>query len=109
MESEVYYAAGGGGLVWLAQMVWTRVFSTEGKANDQLISQLADETKDLRLRMATLEQGLDDERKLRRNAEDRVHALELDNVILRSELKRHNIDIPASIVTPMYLMANATV
>lgn len=97
MDQEVYYAMGGGGLVWLAQMIWQRVFSTEGKANDQLVSQLADETRDLRARMVTLENGLDEERKLRRQAEDRVHALELDNVILRSELKRHNIDIPPSV------------
>jgi hypothetical protein len=98
MDQEVYYAMGGGGLVWLAQMIWQRVFSSEGKANDQLITQLAEETRDLRARTVTLEQGLDEERKLRRNAEDRVHALELDNVVLRAELKRHNIDVPASVL-----------
>lgn len=97
MDQDIYYAMGGGGLVWLAQMIWQRVFSTEGKANDALISQMAEEVKSLRDRMVVLEQGLDEERKLRRQAEDRVHALELDNVILRSELKRHNIDVPASV------------
>ena len=88
------YALGGGGVVWLAQMVWSRVFSTEGKANDLLVQQMADRLRDQEQRLTSLETGLDQEREARRKAEDKVHALEIDNLVLRHELKRHGIDIP---------------
>jgi hypothetical protein len=91
------YAAGGGGIVWLAQMVWGRVFSTEGKANDALVAQLSERIAAQEARLTSLETGLDTEREARRRAEDKVHQLQLDNVILRAELKRHGIDVPASV------------
>ncbi len=88
------YAVGGGGLVWLAQMLWTKIFSTEGKGNDALVEQLTDRITAQEVRLVSLEQGLDDERKARRAAESKVYALQLDNVILRAELKRHGITVP---------------
>jgi len=94
------YAVGGGGLVWLAQMVWSKVFSTDGKANDALVSQLTERLTALEVRQSKLESDLDDERKLRRKAEDKVHALELDNLQLRAVLKLHNIEVPMSFVIP---------
>lgn len=92
------YALGGGGVVWLAQMVWNRVFSTEGKANDLLVQQMAERLAAQETRLTSLEAGLDEERAARRKAEDKVHALEIDNLMLRHELKRHGIDIPPAAV-----------
>ena len=88
------YAAAGGGVVWLAQMVWAKVFSTEGKGHDALVQQLSDRIAAQELRLTSLESGLDAERDARRKAEDKVHALELDNMLLRAELSRHGIDVP---------------
>lgn len=92
------YAVGGGGVAWLAQMVWNKVFSTEGKANDALVQQMAERLAAQENRLTTLESGLDAEREARRRAEDKVHALEIDNLMLRHELKRHGIDIPPAAV-----------
>lgn len=94
------YAAGGGGLVWLAQMVWNKVFSTEGRANDALVQQLSSRLEALETRQTKQEADLDEERRLRRLAEDKVHALEIDNLVLRSELRRHGIDIPPAALQP---------
>lgn len=88
--------AAGGGLAWLAQMAWSKFFSTEGKASDALVQQLSERLAAMELRQAKQESDLDDERKLRRVAEDKVHALELDNVTLRAELSKHGIDLPPS-------------
>ena len=96
LNNGVYLAAGGG-VVWLAQMVWAKVFSTEGKANDALVAQLFERITSQESRLTTLEAGLDAERDARRRAEDKVHQLQLDNVILRAELKRHGIDVPAPV------------
>lgn len=94
MDQEVYYAIGGGGLAWLAQMIWQRVFSSEGKANEQLVVQLGERIQSQEARLTTLESGLDDERSKRRLAEDKVHVLELYVVALQAELRRHGIDVP---------------
>lgn len=96
------YAVGGGGFVWLAQMVWGKVFSTEGKTHDRLLEQMSARltTQETSLsaqneRIVTLETGLDKERSQRRTAEDKVHLLELYVVALKAELKRHGIEVPA--------------
>jgi len=94
MESEVYYAMGGGGLAWLAQMVWQRVFTSEGKASEQLVVQLGERIAAQEARLTTLEAGLDEERSKRRLAEDKVHVLELYVVALQGELRRHGITVP---------------
>lgn len=103
MEGETLgYGVGAAGVVFaLAQMAWQRFFSTEGKANDALVGQLTERLTALETRQSKLEGDLDDERKLRRSAEDRVHALEIDNVILRAELKRHHIDVPVSVTASL--------
>lgn len=95
MESEAYYAIGGGGLVWLAQMIWQRVFSTEGKANDQLVQQLAERLSAQETRITNLEAGLDAARERAFTAEAKVHVLELYVMALKAELQRHGIDVPA--------------
>jgi hypothetical protein len=92
--SGVAYLAGGGGLAWLGQQAWQRFFTKEGKANDALVEQLSQRISAQELRLQSLESGLDQERDARRKAEDKVHALELDNMLLRAELSRHGIDVP---------------
>lgn len=92
-------AAGGGALTWFAQTVWTKVFSKEGRAYDQLIQQMSAEISSMRDRLSTVESGLDEERKLRRIAEDKVHLLELDNLQLRATLAAHGIPVPPSLTT----------
>lgn len=90
-----------GVVVAIGQMAWQRLFSTEGKANDALVGQLTERITRMEERQTKLEQDLDDERRLRRSAEDKVHALEMDNVVLRAELKRHGIDVPPPLAAPM--------
>lgn len=90
------YAVGGGGVVWLAQAIWTKVFSTDGKANDALVTQLSDRLASLEARQEKLEAALDDERSQRRKAQEKVHALEMDNQQLRLVLAQHNITVPPS-------------
>jgi hypothetical protein len=81
-------------------MVWGKFFSSEGKASDLLVQQMAERLAAQETRLTTLESGLDAEREARRRAEDKVHALEIDNLMLRHELKRHGIDIPPAAVAP---------
>ena len=99
MDSEVYYSVGGGGLALLAQYIWQRVFTSEGKASEQLVVQLGERIAAQESRLTALEAGLDEERSKRRQAEDKVHVLELYVVALQAELRRHGIDVPGP--TPM--------
>ena len=100
-DGTLGYGVGAAGvLLAIGQMAWTKFFSTEGKANDALVSQLTERITRMEERQQKLEADLDEERRLRRGAEDKVHALEIDNVVLRAELKRHGIDVPPSVVLP---------
>ena len=78
-----------------------KFFSSEGKANDALVSQLSERITAQEARLTSLESGLDAEREARRRAEDKVHALEIDNLLLRAELRRHGIDV-ANALAPSY-------
>lgn len=98
--ASMAWVATGGGLAWLAQMAWNRFFTKEGKANDLLVQQLSDRLAAQEGRLTSLEAGLDAERDARRRAEDKVHALELDNMALRAELSKHGIEVPARYVVP---------
>lgn len=91
------YGVGAAGIVLaLGQMAWSRFFSKEGKANDALVSQLSERISAQEARLTTLETGLDQEREARRRAENKVHALEIDNLMLRAELSKHGIQLPPS-------------
>jgi hypothetical protein len=92
-------ASVGGILVWIGQALYQRFFNTESKANDQLVEQLSQRITSLEERQRRLESDLDEERRIRRLAEDKVHQLELDNLQLRFALRQHNIDLPPSYVT----------
>ena len=96
-----YYVGGAGIVSIVAQMVWNKFFSTEGKSSDALVQQLTERISAQEARLTTLESGLDTEREARRRAEDKVHALEIDNLLLRAELRRHGIDVAAAL-TPDY-------
>ena len=93
------YAVGTiGVLLAIGQMAWQKFFSTDGRANDALVSQLSERITSQESRLVSLETGLDQEREARRRAEDKVHALEIDNLLLRAELRRHGIDVTAALV-----------
>src|SRR4249919_2003985 len=96
MEGDVIgYSVGGLGLVSLiAQGIWNKVFSTEGKSHDLLVQQLTERIASQEQRLLNLESGLDDERRLRRQAEDKVQALEFYVVLLKAELQKHGIEVP---------------
>lgn len=94
--TSLAYLGGGGVLAVLVQQAWQRFFTKEGKANDALVEQLSSRLAAQEARLTTLEAGLDAERDARRRAEDKVHALELDNMQLRSELSKHGIELPPS-------------
>ena len=98
VEIDTGLLTAGGLILWIGQKAWGKFFDKPDKASDELYKQLADQIADLRKRQENTEASLDDERKRRRHVEDRAHALELDNVQLRAELKRHGIDIPPSYI-----------
>ena len=89
-----YGVTAGGYLLALGQMAWSRFFSREGRANDALVAQLGERIASQEARLVALEAGLDDERSKRRDAEDKVHALEMYVVGLQAELRRHGIEVP---------------
>lgn len=96
MEGDyIGYGVGGLGLVSLiAQGIWTKFFSTEGKASDALVQQLGERIASQEARMVALENGLDAEREARRNAETKVYDLTMRIMRLEFELKKHNIEVP---------------
>lgn len=101
-EATTGYVVGGAGvLLAIGQIAWQKFFSTEGKTNDSLIQQLGDRIAAQELRLSVLETGLDAERAARRVAENKVHALEIDNLLLRAELRRHGIDVTDPL-SPIY-------
>jgi hypothetical protein len=91
-----YIVGGAGVLLAIGQMAWQRFFTKEGKANDALVAQLSERITMQETRLTTLEAGLDEERSARRKAENKVHALEIDNLMLRAELSKHGIQLPPS-------------
>lgn len=96
MEADyIGYGVGGLGLVSLiAQGIWTKFFSTEGKASDALVQQLGERITSQESRMNLLETGLDAEREARRSAETKVYELTMRIMRLEFELKKHNIEVP---------------
>lgn len=105
-ESAGYVVGGAGVLLAIGQMAWSKFFSADGKAADALVLQLSERITSQELRLTTLEAGLDSERQARRRAEDKVHALEIDNLLLRAELRRHGIDVQTAIA-PDYALRTA--
>ena len=101
-----YVVGGAGILLAIGQMAWQRFFTKEGKGSDLLVQQLTERIAAQEGRIITVETGLDEERKARRLAEDKVHALEIDNLMLRAELRRHGIDVSAALA-PDYALRTA--
>lgn len=95
-ETGGYIIGGAGLFVAITQMAWSKFFSREGVAKDALVSQLAERIASQETRQLAIEARLDDERQLRRYAEDKVHALEMYVVRLEGELRRHGIEVPSS-------------
>jgi len=82
-----YIVGGVGILLAIGQMAWSKFFSSSGQAEGQLYGQLAEQLKSCLDRIDDVERKLDDERRLRRLAEDRISVLE-------NELARHGLEIP---------------
>lgn len=93
-ETGVAWATGGGILAWLGQAAWNKFFSSEAKANDALVVQLSERITAQEGRMTALETGLDEERRLRREAETKVYELRMQIMRLEFELKKHGIEVP---------------
>lgn len=94
-EAGVWGVGGGIGLLMLlGKMAWDRFLSPEAKANDTLVAQLGDRINSQEQRLVTLETGLDEERKARRDAETKVYELTMRIMRLEFELKKHNIEVP---------------
>ena len=92
--SMLGYVVGGDGiLLAVGQMAWSQFFG-EGRARGDLIQQLTDRIGLQEQRMFKMETALDDERKLRRAAEDKVQAMEFYTMILQGELRKHSIEVP---------------
>ncbi|WP_313401490.1 hypothetical protein [Stenotrophomonas sp.] len=86
--------SGLGVLLLLGKMAWDKFLSPEAKANDRLIGQLGERIASQEARLVTLETGLDDERKARRDAESKVYELKMRIMRMEFELKKHNIEVP---------------
>ncbi len=81
-------------LLLLGKVAWDRFLSPEGKASDALVGQLGERIASQEARLVTLENGLDEERKARRDAEAKVYELTMRIMRLEFELKKHNIEVP---------------
>ena len=90
-----------GGSVWVSGLVLLVL-----AVIPVLVQQLTERIASQEARIITVEAGLDAEREARRKAEDKVHALEIDNLLLRAELRRHGIDVAAAL-TPDYALRTA--
>ena len=86
--------SGLGLLLLLGKVAWDRLLSPEGKASDALVGQLGERIASQEARLVTLENGLDEERKARRDAEAKVYELTMRIMRLELELKKHNIEVP---------------
>ncbi|CAH0138726.1 hypothetical protein [Stenotrophomonas lactitubi] len=86
--------AAGGAAALLGKYLWDRFASTEGKSYDALVQQQGDRINAQEQRLVVLEQGLDEERKARRDAESKVYELAMRIMRLEFELKKHNIEVP---------------
>lgn len=86
--------SGLGLLLLLGKVAWDRFLSPEGKASDALVGQLGERIASQEARLVTLENGLDEERKARRDAEAKVYELTMRIMRLELELKKHNIEVP---------------
>lgn len=78
----------------LGKLLYDKFFNTEGKTYDALVMQMSERVSSQESRLTTLETGLDEERKLRRDAETRVYELTMRVMRLEFELKKHNIEVP---------------
>lgn len=87
--------SGVGIVLLLGKMAWDRFLSPEAKTTDALVQQLGDRIQAQEARLVSLESGLDEERKARREAETRVYELTMRIMRLEFELKKHNIEVPA--------------
>lgn len=94
VDTVVWGAGGVGAALVMAKMAWNRFFSQEGKASDALVQQLGERIASQESRLVSLEAGLDEERKARREAETRVYELTMRVMRLEFELKKHNIEVP---------------
>lgn len=72
----------------IGKLVWDRVFSTPAVAESRLYAQLSERMTQLDASLAKVQEELDDERTLRRHAQNRI-------ALLETELAKHGIEIPA--------------
>ena len=86
--------SGLGLLLLLGKTAWDRFLSPEGRANEALVVQLGERIASQESRLVSLEVGLDEERKARRDAETKVYELTMRIMRLEFELKKHHIEVP---------------
>lgn len=84
----------GGGIALIGKYLWDRFVSTEGRSYHALVTQQADRMNAQEARLATLENGLDEERKERRAAESKVYELTMRIMHLEFMLKEAGIEVP---------------
>lgn len=84
----------GGGIALIGKYLWDRFVSTEGRSYNALVTQQADRMNVQEARLATLENGLDEERRERREAEARVYELTMRIMHLEYMLKEAGIEVP---------------
>lgn len=84
----------GGGIALIGKYLWDRFVSTEGRSYNALVQQQADRMNAQELRLQTLEAGLDEERKERRAAEEKVYTLTMRIMRLEFKMKEAGIEVP---------------
>lgn len=84
-----------GYVLLLGKMAWDKFFSSEGKATEELVRQLSERITSQENKLMQLEREVDMERRLRRLEQNKVHTLVLYIIELKSELRKHGIEVPA--------------
>lgn len=86
----VGYGVGAFGVVMaVGKMAWDRFFSKPGQAENTLYSSLNEQLQNCLARIEKMEGEIDDERRLRRQAQVRI-------ALLEQELAKHGIEIPGA-------------
>lgn len=79
----------------LGKMAWDKFLSREGRASNELVSQLSERIANQEERLKAVEDLASEERRLRMVAEKEVSDLTLRVYKLENELRKHNIEVPS--------------
>lgn len=83
-----------GFVLLIGKLAWDKFFNSETKVNEALLVQVTERLKLQEDKLKKVEDALDLERRLRRLEQNKVHSLVLYIIELKSELRKHGIEVP---------------